>query len=92
MARKAADAAIGATEQALIEMGREHSPDIRLVHPAHTTMDCTSSFGTCLHLHRLRSRVPQGQELRHVMLVRAGLHPAGAGGFKKNCSTSPRGA
>ena len=58
-ARKAADAAIGATEQALIEMGRKHRRDIRLVHPAHTTMDCTSSFGTCLHLHRLRSRVPQ---------------------------------
>ena len=40
MARKAADAAIGATKAALIEMGRKHGRDVRLVHPAHTTMDC----------------------------------------------------
>lgn len=37
MARKAADAAVGATKTALIEMGRKHGRDIRLVHPAHTT-------------------------------------------------------
>ncbi|MGW2768603.1 RNA-guided endonuclease InsQ/TnpB family protein, partial [Streptomyces sp. NPDC001275] len=42
MARKAADAAIGATKQSLIEMGRKHARDVRLVHPAHTTMDCGS--------------------------------------------------
>ena len=74
MARKAADAAIGATKTALIEMGRKHGRDVRLVHPAHTTMDCasvrsenqarTAAVGTHLHLHRVRSRVPQGQELR----------------------------
>ncbi len=43
MARKAADAAIGATKAApveMVEMGRKHGRDIRLVHPAHTTMDC----------------------------------------------------
>ncbi|MEV2274412.1 transposase [Nocardiopsis sp. NPDC049922] len=40
MARKAADAAIGATKRALVEMGRKHGRDVRLVHPAHTTMDC----------------------------------------------------
>jgi putative transposase len=43
MARKAADAAIGATKTGLIEMARTHGRDLRLVHPAHTTMDC----GTC---------------------------------------------
>ena len=74
MARKAADAAIGATKQALIEMGRKHGRAVHLVHPAHTTMDCahvrsesqarTASFRTNVYLHRVRSRVPQGQELR----------------------------
>ncbi|MER6951690.1 RNA-guided endonuclease TnpB family protein [Nonomuraea sp. NPDC000554] len=44
MARKAADAAIGATKAALIEMGRKHGRDVRLVHPAHTTMDCAGSL------------------------------------------------
>jgi hypothetical protein len=38
--RKKHPAAIGATRRALIEMGRKHGRDIRLVHPAHTTMDC----------------------------------------------------
>ncbi|WP_344164431.1 hypothetical protein [Nocardiopsis rhodophaea] len=37
MARKAADAAISATKKALVEMGRKHGRDVRLVHPAHTT-------------------------------------------------------
>lgn len=43
MGRKAADAAIGAIERALTEMGRKHARDVRLVHPAHTTMDCRRS-------------------------------------------------
>ncbi|WP_256727181.1 RNA-guided endonuclease InsQ/TnpB family protein [Streptomyces acidiscabies] len=40
MARKAADAAIGATKKALITMAGKHGRDIRLVHPAHTTIWC----------------------------------------------------
>ena len=40
MARKAADAAIGATKRALIELGRKHGRGVHLVHPAYTTMDC----------------------------------------------------
>ncbi|MFJ3928033.1 RNA-guided endonuclease InsQ/TnpB family protein, partial [Streptomyces sp. NPDC090022] len=38
MARKAADAAIGATRTALIEMARKHGRTVHLVNPAHTTM------------------------------------------------------
>jgi putative transposase len=49
MARKAADAAIGATQKALVEMGRKHGRDIRLVHPAHTTMDCASCGARTKH-------------------------------------------
>ncbi len=36
MARKAADAAIGATKKALLEMARKHGRIVHLVHPAHT--------------------------------------------------------
>ena len=74
MARKAADAAIGATKAALIEMGRKHGRDIRLVHPAHTTMDCAQLRSESQATHcrwvsaatpaPLRHRVPTGQELR----------------------------
>jgi putative transposase len=49
MARKAADAAIGATKKALIEMGRKHGRDVRLVHPAHTTMDCANCDARAKH-------------------------------------------
>ena len=52
MARKAADAAIGATKAALIEMGRKHGRDIRLVHPAHTTMDCAHCGARAKHACR----------------------------------------
>jgi putative transposase len=73
LARKAADAAIAATKRALVEMGRKHGRDVRVVHPAHTTMDCavrsenqarTASVDENVYLHRVWSRVPQGQELR----------------------------
>ncbi|MDQ0605117.1 hypothetical protein QF037_009462 [Streptomyces canus] len=49
MARKTADAAIGATKAALIEMGRKHGRDIRLVNPAHTTMDCAHCDARAKH-------------------------------------------
>ena len=49
MARKAADAAIGATKAALLEMGRKHGRDIRLVHPAGTTMDCAHCDARAKH-------------------------------------------
>ncbi|MFJ2763554.1 RNA-guided endonuclease InsQ/TnpB family protein [Streptomyces prasinus] len=88
MARKAADAAIGATKQALIEMGRKHGRDVRLVHPAHTTMDCASCGARAKHALPLSERTytctvcgvvsPRDKNSARVMLVRAGLNPAGA--------------
>ncbi|KUO08125.1 transposase [Streptomyces sp. DSM 15324] len=88
MARKAADAAIGATRTALIEMGRKHGRDIRLVHPAHTTMDCAQCGARTKHALPLSERTylctacgavsPRDKNSARVMLVRAGLNPAGA--------------
>ncbi|MFI1396901.1 RNA-guided endonuclease InsQ/TnpB family protein [Streptomyces sp. NPDC020681] len=87
MARKAADAAIGATKAALIEMGRKHGRDIRLVHPAHTTMDCAHCDARAKHALPLGERTytcstcgtvsPRDKNSARVMLVRAGLNPAG---------------
>ncbi|RPE45339.1 putative transposase [Streptomyces sp. Ag109_O5-1] len=92
MARKAADAAIGATRTALIEMGRKHGRDIRLVHPAYTTMDCAHCGARAKHAMPLGERnhtctvcktvSPRDKNSAHVMLVRAGLNPAGAGGAR----------
>ncbi|MEV6108507.1 transposase [Streptomyces sp. NPDC051940] len=92
MARKAADAAIGATKQALIGMGRKHGRDIRLVHPAHTTMDCASCGARTKHALPLSERTytctacgavsPRDKDSARVMLVRAGLNPAGAEGAR----------
>ncbi len=88
MARKTADAAIGATKSALIEMGHKHARDIRLVHPAHTTMDCASCGARTKHALPLSERIytctacgvvsPRDKNSARVMLVRAGLNPAGA--------------
>lgn len=90
MARKAADAAIGATKAALTEMGRKHGRDIRLVHPAHTTMDCARCDARAKHALPLGERTytctacgnvsPRDKNSARVMLVRAGLNPAGADG------------
>ncbi|MEV7233704.1 transposase [Streptomyces sp. NPDC051020] len=90
MARKAADAAIGATKTALIEMGRKHGRDVHLVHPAHTTMDCASCGARTKHALPLSERIytcttcgavsPRDKNSAHVMLIRAGLNPAGAEG------------
>ncbi|MGW4572466.1 RNA-guided endonuclease InsQ/TnpB family protein [Streptomyces sp. RK74B] len=90
MARKAADAAIGATKAALIEMGRKHGRDIRLVHPAYTTMDCAQCGARAKHALPLGERThtctacgtvsPRDKNSARVMLVRAGLNPAGVDG------------
>jgi putative transposase len=92
MARKAADAAIGATKQALLEMGRKHGRDVRLVHPAHTTMDCASCGARTKHALPLSERTytctacgavsPRDKNSACVMLVRAGLNPAGIEGVR----------
>ncbi|MCX4903927.1 transposase [Streptomyces sp. NBC_00878] len=92
MARKAADAAIGATKQALIEMGRKHGRIVHLVHPAHTTMDCAQCGARAKHTLPLGTRTytctacgtvsPRDKNSARVMLVRAGLNPAGAEGTR----------
>ncbi|MBQ0884355.1 transposase [Streptomyces sp. RM72] len=90
MARKAADAAIGATKAALIEMGRKHGRDIRLIHPAYTTMDCAQCGARAKHALPLGERThtctacgttaSRDKNSARVMLIRAGLNPAGAEG------------
>ncbi|MFE5124367.1 RNA-guided endonuclease InsQ/TnpB family protein [Streptomyces sp. NPDC056669] len=92
MARKAADAAISTTKAALIEMGRKHDRDIRLVHPAHTTMDCARCGARTKHALPLSERTytcaacgavsPRDKNSARVMLIRAGLNPAGAEGAR----------
>lgn len=95
MARKAADAAISATKQALIEMGRKYGRDVRLVHPAHTTMDCAQCGARAKHALPLSERTyvchacgassPRDKNAARVMLARAGLDPAGTEGTRPGC-------
>ncbi|MEU1344643.1 transposase [Streptomyces sp. NPDC005827] len=102
MARKAADAAIGATKNALIDMGRKHERDIRLVHPAHTTMDCGRCGARTKHALPLSERTytctacgavsPRDKNSARVMLVRAGLNPAGAEGVRPPGAPLPEAA
>ncbi|MGX4695317.1 RNA-guided endonuclease InsQ/TnpB family protein [Streptomyces sp. JNUCC 63] len=102
MARKAADAAIGATKTALIEMGRKHARDVRLVHPAHTTMDCGSCGARTKHALPLSERTytctacgavsSRDKNSARVMLVRAGLNPAGVEGVRPPGALLPEAA
>jgi putative transposase len=88
MARKAADAAIGATKAALLAMARKHRRAVYLVHPAHTTMDCAQCGARTKHALPLSERTytctacgvasSRDKNSARVMLVRAGLNPAGA--------------
>ncbi|MGW1065091.1 RNA-guided endonuclease InsQ/TnpB family protein [Streptomyces aureus] len=90
MARKAADAAIGVTKTALIEMARKHGRIVHLVQPAHTTMDCAQCGARTKHALPLSERTyactacgavsPRDKNSARVMLVRAGLNPAGVDG------------
>jgi putative transposase len=92
MARKAADAAIGATKKALLEMARKHGRIAHLAHPAHTTMDCAQCGARTKHALPLSERTyacaacgtvsPRDKNSARVMLARAGLHPAGADGAR----------
>ncbi|MFJ7270188.1 RNA-guided endonuclease InsQ/TnpB family protein [Streptomyces sp. NPDC099050] len=88
MARKAADAAISATKHELINMARKHQRTLHLVHPSHTTMDCGRCGARAKHALPLSERTytctacgavsPRDKNSAHLMLVRAGLNPAGA--------------
>ncbi|WP_323136306.1 MULTISPECIES: transposase [unclassified Streptomyces] len=85
MARKAADAAIGATKHALIHMAAKHGRELHLVHPAHTTMEYAQCGARAKHALPLSERTytctaceavsPRDKNSARVMLVRAGLVP-----------------
>ncbi|WP_433476836.1 RNA-guided endonuclease InsQ/TnpB family protein [Spirillospora sp. CA-142024] len=102
MARKAADAAIGAAKRELINMAGKHGRDLRLVHPAHTTMDCGQCGARAKHALPLSERTytctvcghvaPRDKNSAHVMLVRAGLAPAGADRRRPPGTPSPEAA
>jgi len=102
MARKAADAAISATKAALIEMGRKHGRGVHLVHPAHTTMECADCGARTKHALPLSERTytctacgvsrPRDKNSAYVMLVRAGLAPAGTEGVSPPGARPPEAA
>lgn len=95
MARKAADAAISVTKHELINMARKHGRNLRLVHPAHTTMDCAACGARAKHALPLSERTytctecgavsPRDKNSARVMLIRAGLNPAGADRRRPDC-------
>jgi putative transposase len=99
MARRAADAAVGATKRALVEMARKHGRIVHLVNPAHTTMDCAQCGARTKHALPLSERTyactacgaisPRDKNSARVMLVRAGLAPAGAEGVRPPGSLAP---
>ncbi|MEU2659571.1 transposase [Streptomyces sp. NPDC007325] len=88
LARKAADAAISATKTALVEMARKHGRTVHLINPAHTTRECARCGARAKHALPLSMRTftcaacgavsPRDKNSARVMLVRAGLDPAGA--------------
>lgn len=90
MARKAADAAIGATKEALIEQARKHCRDLRLVDPKNTTMDCGKCHARAKHRLPLSERTytctacghvsPRDKNSALVMVHRAGFNPVDADG------------
>jgi putative transposase len=92
MARKAADAAIGAAKRALLETARKHGRNVHLVHPAFTTMDCGRCGARTKHALPLSERTytctacgsvsPRDKNSARVMLVRAGLNPVGVEGVR----------
>ncbi|MGH3251316.1 MAG: RNA-guided endonuclease InsQ/TnpB family protein, partial [Trebonia sp.] len=88
MARKAADAAIGAAKHSLLEMAAKHGRTVHLVNPAYTTMDCSACGARAKSRLPLSERtytcgacgavLPRDKNSAAVMLIRAGLNPAGA--------------
>lgn len=88
MARKAADAAIGAAKRSLLEMAAKHGRTVHLVNPAYTTMDCSACGARAKSRLLLSERtyictvcgavLPRDKNSAAVMLIRAGLNPAGA--------------
>lgn len=88
MAKKAADAAIAATKQELIWQATKAGHDLRLVHPRHTTTDCSTCGARTKHRLPLGERTytcetcgtvrPRDKNSAAVMVARAGFVPADA--------------
>jgi putative transposase len=88
MARKAADAAIGSAKKSLLELAAKHGRVVHLINPAFTTMDCSGCGARAKSRLLLSQRtyaceacglvLPRDKNSAAVMLVRAGLNPAGA--------------
>jgi putative transposase len=88
MARKAADAAIGAAKKSLLEMAAKHGRVVHLINPAHTTVDCSACGARAKSRLLLSDRtytcsacgvvLPRDKNSARVMLIRAGLNPFGA--------------
>jgi len=86
MAKKAADAAIAATKTELIWQAAKAGRDLRLVHPAHTTTDCSNCDARTKHRLPLGERIytcdvcgmvrPRDKNSANVMVARAGFVPA----------------
>lgn len=93
MAKKAADAAIGATKEALLWQGIKQGRTIELVNPAHTTMDCAHCGARAKHRLPLGQRVytcdqcgvsrSRDKNSAAVMVARAGFIPAKAEGVRR---------
>lgn len=96
MARKAADAAASAAKRELIAMAAKHGRDVRLVPPANTTTDCSSCGARAKRL-LLSERIytctacgltlPRDKNSARMMLIRAGLDPAGVDGVSQDAVT-----
>ncbi|MEU1408639.1 zinc ribbon domain-containing protein, partial [Streptomyces sp. NPDC005728] len=81
-----------AAKRALVEMARKHGRTVHLIHPVHTTMDCATCGARTKHALPLSTRTyactvcgavsPRDKNSARVMLVRAGLNPAGADGAR----------
>ena len=88
MARKAADAAIGATKRELIWQAVKTGRDLRLVDPGYSTMDCGDCGARAKHRLPLSERTytctacgstrPRDRNSATVMVARAGFSPASA--------------
>jgi putative transposase len=96
MARKAADAAIGAAKRELIERGKRAGRKVVLVPPAYTTMTCSSCFARAKQRLGLAERTFRCEQCGHtaerdrnaarVILAVAELGHAGADDVR-HCST-----
>jgi putative transposase len=102
MARKAADGAIAATKQALLEQAAKHGRHIVLIDPRNTTTDCSNCGARTKHRLPLSQRTYQcdhcglvaarDKNSAHVIHNRAGFNPAGVDRLRPGSSPSDQAA